>query len=109
VTYRLAPLPYNESVIREVFSDHDTSTEHLPAKERKKLRAEFEARMNQAAEPGLTITDDLGTLYLAISSSGGGGGDERIGRTRFFPAIPSATTQLVVHWGELEFPVDVTS
>ncbi len=55
------------------------------------------------------MTDDLGTGYLAISSGGGGGGDERIGRTRFYPAIPSATTRLVLHWGELEFPVNVTS
>ena len=108
VAYRLAPLPNVESVIREVLSDHDKSTEHLPAEERKRLRAEFEFRMNRAAEPGLILTDDLGTPYHATSSNGGGGGNERVGRTQFYPAIPRGTTKLVVHWGELEFPINLT-
>jgi hypothetical protein len=73
VAYRLAPLPNVESVIREVLSDHDKSTEHLPAEERKMLRAEFEFRMNRAAEPGVILTDNLGTPYHATSSHGGGG------------------------------------
>jgi hypothetical protein len=107
VAYRIAPLPNAESVIRQVLSDHDKSTEHLPAEERKKLRAEFEFRMNRAAEPGLVLTDDLGTRYRSTSSHGGGGGNERVGRTQFYPAIPSGTTQIVVHWGELEFPINL--
>jgi hypothetical protein len=108
VAYRLAPLPNVESVIREVLSDHDKSTEHLPAEERKRLRTEFEFKMNRASEPGLTLTDDLGTPYRARSSHGGGGGNERVGRTQFFPAITPATTQLVANWGELEFPINLT-
>jgi hypothetical protein len=107
VAYRIAPLPNVESLIRQVLSDHDTSTEHLPPEERKRLRAEFEFKMNHAAEPGLSLTDDLGTPYHAASSHGGGGGNERVGRTQFFPAIPPGTTKLIVHWGELEFPVDL--
>ena len=108
VAYRLAPLPNVESVIREALSEHDKSTEHLPAEERKRLRTEFELRMNRAADPGLLLTDDLGTPYHSTSSHGGGGGNERVGRTRFVPAIPPETAKLVVHWGELEFPINLT-
>jgi len=107
VAYRLAPLPNVESVIREVLSDHDKTTEHLPTEERARLRAEFEYKMNRAAEPGLTLTDDLDTPYHPTSSSGGGGGNERVGRTQFEPAFPPGATKLVVHWGELSFPVEL--
>jgi hypothetical protein len=108
VAYRLAPLPNVESVMREVLADHDKGTEHLPDQERKRLRGKFELRMNRAAETGIVLTDDLGTAYHATSSHGGGGGNERVGRTQFVPPIPREVTQLVVHWGELEFPVDLT-
>ena len=64
--------------------------------------------MNRAADPGLLLTDDLGTPYHSTSSHGGGGGNERVGRTRFVPAIPPETAKLVVHWGELEFPINLT-
>ncbi len=64
--------------------------------------------MNRAAEPGLTLTGDLGTHYHAASSHGGGGGNERVGRVQFYPAIPAGTTRLVVHWGELDFPINLT-
>jgi hypothetical protein len=108
IAYRLAPLPNVESEIRKVLADHDKSTEHLPDEERKRLRKEFELRMNRAAEPGVLLTDDLGTHYQATSSHGGGGGNERVGRTQFVPPIPPEVTQVVVHWGELEFSVDLT-
>jgi hypothetical protein len=107
VAYRLAPLPNVESVIREVWSNHDKGTEHLPAEERTRLRSEFELKMNQAAEPGLTLMDDLDTPYRATRSNGGGDSTERVGSTRFSPAIPPGASQLVVHWGELEFPINL--
>jgi hypothetical protein len=91
-----------------VLADHDKGTEHLPDEERKRLRGKFELRMNRAADTGIVLTDDLGTAYHATSSHGGGGGNERVGRTQFVPPIPREVTQLVVHWGELEFPVDLT-
>jgi hypothetical protein len=105
IAYRLAPLPNIEPVIREKLAGYEKETEGLPPGERQRLRMSFEYRLNRSAEPGLTLSDDIGTEYHSTMSNGGGGSDERVGRTQFEPAVPDSATKLFVRWGEVSFTV----
>jgi hypothetical protein len=108
IAYRLAPLPNIEPVIREKLAAHEKETEGLPPDERQRLRMKFEYRLNRSAEPGVTLSDDIGTGYHSTMSNGGGDSGERVGRTQFEPAVPDSATKLFVRWGDVSFTVPLS-
>jgi hypothetical protein len=108
IAYRLAPLPNIEAVIREKLAAHDEETRDLPPEDRHRLRMKFEYRLNRSAEPGINLSDDVGTKYHSTMSTCGGGDDERVGRTRFEPAVPRSAAKLFVGWGDVSFAVPLS-
>lgn len=106
VAWRLAPLPDLESQFGLELEAHDRDTEGLPDSEmeRQMSRHQFLRRIHQPGQE-LSLTDDLGTDYHRGGGGSGGGRDERVGRSDFWPAIPSEATLLLVHWGDVVFDV----
>jgi len=107
VAWRLTPLPDLESQFASELQAHDRDIEGLPDLERKMSRHRFLSRLHH---PGLelALTDDLGTEYHGGGGGSGGGRDERVGRSEFWPAIPSHASLLSVHWGDAVFRVPLT-
>jgi hypothetical protein len=106
VAWRLAPLPDLESQFARELQDHERDTAGLPdsAMERQMARRQFLSRMHRPGQE-LSLTDNLGTDYHGGGGGSGGGRDERVGRSDFWPAIPSEATLLQVHWGDVVFDV----
>jgi hypothetical protein len=88
-------------------SVHDQETSGLIDEERIDLRDQLARRL---VSPGAeaTLSDDIGTTYSSCGGGCHGGSQEKIGRTDFVPAVPEEATALIVHWGDLKFPVPLT-
>jgi hypothetical protein len=104
VAWRLAPLPSEESISAEQLDALDVDTEGLPDDTREVMRHGLLHRRRMHS-PQCEVTDDIGTAYRPMGGGSGGGTAERVGRTRFSPAPPSAATRLNVRWEDVTHEV----
>ncbi len=101
VNWRLAPLPSEESISAEQLGELDVDTEGLPEDAREVMRHGLLHRRRTMHFPQCEVSDDVGTEYRHMGGGSGGGGSERVGRTQFAPAPPSAASRLSVRWEDV--------
>lgn len=100
VAWRLAPMPSEESLSRRQLNELDQDTQGLPEDVREVMRLGLVERRRMHSST-CQVTDDVGTQYQPMGGGSGGSQGELVGRTRYWPAPPSAARRLSVRWEDV--------
>lgn len=108
VTWRLAPRPDPLEEHALAMAAFEQESAGLSEEERNLARVNLATDIVSNGQRVIALADDLGTRYQGRGGGGSGGAGEWIGRADFVPALPAGASALTVHWGALEFPVNLT-
>jgi hypothetical protein len=105
VAWRLAPLPDEEAMFADEIAELERDMEGLPEQRQEMMKRQMLHRL-MAQTHQVEVTDDLGTEYHS-SGGGSGGGNERTGRTQFYPVPPADASYLTVRWEDVVHTVSI--
>ena len=110
VQWRAAPLPDPPAIAQRELSLLDGATEGLPAPERERLHTAQALESISYLWQSFVVSDDLGTAYRLVGSSGDAGpsGNEMSGRLVVEPTAPVPASIIDVGVLDVHFRFDLT-